>query len=1245
LKPYLENMNWVRRKGKAMFTRFAKLNLLFACFACLVALSVCVSQAAAQTSGTGALAGSVMDPSGAVIPGATVIATNTGTGQTRTDTTTADGTYRFLLLPPGEYRVKFSAKGFKVSEGAKVEVTVTETAVLNQRLEVGSQTETVQVTGAEEALQTENATVGTLLGSQTVTTLPLSTRNYTQLLSMSPGVAANVTNATTLGTGSQDVNVAGFGMGDNNYLMDGSTITSWIDSQAAQLNGNYAGIGIPNPDAIQEFKIQTSQADASYGRNPGANVNVVTKSGTNALHGAAWEFLRNNFLDANDYFFKQYEAANGFANRTQVLKQNQFGGTLGGRIKKDKIFYFGSYQGTRQVNGINGAGYSPGVVLLPFTDPATSGRDIGDTSAYAKYLGSEFCPDGALPQYPSYDTKDTGHVGTQVACNGSNINPVAIAYLQSKVPAGVGGWFLPSSTNGSTQIGDYSNPVDAHEDQYMINTDWVISPKNTLSERYFFTSDPYGENFGCAIVAGGNCAPGSPESEIQHSHAATLKLTSVLTDHFVNEARVAFQRYTAAGLDDLSITDADVGVTPVDPGALITPITIFGYMAAGGSPINHQNNAVNQIEWADQISWTKGKHNLRAGFEGEYDQEAAVYHGYGRGYMEFGTFADFLLGLAGCTSQSPDYPDCLTDGTTTGVAAGDILGTFFATRGEPGGTPHAFRTSAYSAYVQDDLRLSSRLTLNLGLRWEYFQLESDKDGYTSNIWLSEVEKVNTPAAIPAEGTLAGFVLPSNHQPISLTSLSGATGVYVSGTNQPIDGGAPKDDFGPRVGLTWQPMNNGRLVVRSGGGVYYDRLSGALIAIDWGQSQPYSIDLYASDPICSTEATPFASAQPNSCPGFYQPLGFSPRTLTSGLSVGLVGQNLTVPRVYEYNLGIQYQFAPSWVAEVNYVGSRGTHLTTFDQNINLASLASETSPINGETTNSVENVNLRVPYLGFGSIGMTATLTDADLKYNALEADVRKQLSHGLTLQVAYTWSKNLTTLVPTQGESGTGVSEPGDVYGPSMDINYNDVHRNDYGVSTTSHPQRLILNYSWGLPLPYSKASGLKGGVMGGWTWSGVTTIQDGTPITVIDSRGGSIYGAANAGPYGETSTAEYAPGMGPKNVVTSGSVKSKLNDYFNLHAFTAPPAIGDGTDFGNSGMGIVLGPGQNNWDMSLGKETRVGGLNESAHLDFRADFFNTFNHPQFTNPNNDASQGTFGLISAMSVNPRILQFALKYVF
>ena len=413
-----------------------KLRKLFCgCVAIASIFFLLAANLGAQTASTGALTGTVTDASGAAIPNVTITAISADSGASRRATTGSDGSYSLALLPLGNYSVKFEAVGFNSTTIPAVEIKVTETTTLNRAMQVGSQSQQVVVTGeAVETIQTANATLGDVVGGSSATALPLTTRNYTNLLGLSSGASAGVFNATTLGKGSTDINVNGATTAQNTLQMDGVAIMTSSATGNLTENGNNPGMGYVSPDAMEEFKIQTSLFDAGYGRGPGANVNLVTKSGTNSWHGSAFEFFRNTIFNANDFFRNNSLPVNGGTpnNSRQVLNQNQFGGVLGGPIKKDKLFVFGSYQGTRQINGAAAQGYStPQLYRIP------DGNNR-NAASFAADLGATFCPQGLGGKMAA-----PLQVWFRLNCNGSNINPVAIALLQAKNPDGT--YLIPSA--------------------------------------------------------------------------------------------------------------------------------------------------------------------------------------------------------------------------------------------------------------------------------------------------------------------------------------------------------------------------------------------------------------------------------------------------------------------------------------------------------------------------------------------------------------------------------------------------------------------------------------------------------------------------------------------------------------------------------------------------------------------------------------------------------------------------------
>jgi len=1241
-----------RFSGKFIFG----LNFFGLAFLCLVLTPFVFG----QTSGSGALSGTIRDASGAVVPNATVTITNKGTNQTRTAMTGADGTYRFGFLPPDEYSLQVEAPGFNTAMAQSVIVTVTETALLDETLQVGAQTQQVEVSAeAESAIQTTGAAQGTVLGGATITDIPLTVRNYTALLGLSAGANASVANAGALGRGTQEIATNGLTVSQNNYSMDGASVVNPSGSGSTADAGGSTGMGIVNPDAIQEFKIQTSLFDAGYGRNPGASVNVVTKSGTNSFHGSAFEFFRNTVLNANDFFRLQNAAPN---NSEPILNQNQYGGTFGGPIKKDKLFIFGAYQETYQKNGftIYAAG-NP--VLPPLNMPGAVQRS--NTAAYRAYLGSVFCPACTGGAGGS-----TTAGGVQVDPAGANISQVAMNLLNLKNPDG--SWFIPSSTTSGYQGVTLSQPARYEEHQAVGNFDYIINSKNTLSGRWFISLIPQSVTFGCGVTGTVGvtllpCLPDDPGSLYYKNQYSNLKLTTILSNTLVNEARISVQQAYADLANTGPFSDGGVGITSMYPGFLYTPgndplgtIIVKGNASlefgAALSLANYKHTS--SWEASDQISWSHGKHTIRAGFEIERDRVNWNLAGVNLINLTFNSFQDFLIGRAGCPAGTtptcsptnlapfPDPYGQLTNGSSnsnlfsTGTTPGAT---------DPGGLLHQFRNPDGDAFVQDDFKVNNNLTLSLGLRWEYDSLVQDAKGQDVDFWPNLAQTV-VPGPTAATGTLAGFVVPANYNP-SINPAPPVGGVYQNTSKTPVGHNTPLDNFAPRLGVAWKPFSSDRFVVRSGAGYFYDRLGGLSYATAIAQSVPYALTLGAQGvgTLNDSFSHPYPSTPPSWTPRFINLVGqgTTSASVSSNLAAIFIDPKFTTPVTYEWNLDTQYEFASHWILEVAYVGSRSLRqwpVNTFAYNTPLTTSASSPDTYDGSsiTTNSKANVTYRVPYLGFAATGVTGACTCTDTKFNSLQATLHKQFSHGLQMQAAYTWSRTLT------------------------DTNYaiyNIPGPGNWGPSIYYHPQRLTLNYSY--QLPFGKHTGFMDKLAGGWSVAGVTVVQDGVPLTPIDTRAGVIYGQ-NATNY----SAQFTPGMGPANAANpaGGNDQNRLGcantittcpggGWFNRSAFVLPAANGgvfpsapfasDGsTGLGNSGFGYILGPGQFNFDTVIVKNTIVGGIREGANLEFRTEFFNTFNHPQFNAPSGlDASKPTFGQINSESVNPRLIQFALKYMF
>ena len=1214
----------------------------------------------AQSPSTGALTGTIKDTTGAVVPNATVTATSAATGQVRTTNTGGDGTYTLGLLPPGTYRLKFEAAGFKSIENPAVTVTVTQTGTLDQTLEVGSQTQEVTIQGNVETIQTANASVGSTIAGQTVTDLPLAARNYTNLLSLSAGANATVTNAAALGKNTQATAVNGSNTSQNNYQMDGASIVSYTGVGGVTEGGSRGAFGIPNPDSIQEFRIQTSQYDAGYGRNPGANVNVVTKSGTNDFHGNAFEYFRNTVLNANDWFLKESEVKSDQPNTRAPLDQNQYGGTFGGPVKKDKLFFFVSYQGTSQKNGQSPYGLQTS--NIPYLPGGNRGTCPSGASAIVQ------CDATAQLYAASLGALYAGKFGQQggVAINptGSNINPTALQILQLKI--GNGAYYIPSPPLGGgvaspgvtclpvaganansvgTGLCTAIAPAIYHEYQGIGNWDYVINSKNTLSGRYFFSTDPSKQQF----YQGSDTIPGSGVDPQFGNQTAVLRLTTIVSSNLVNEARFSYQRNVTVGQPTTPFSASEVGMTALAPATYdLLPRIQIGSLNFGTAIFSVTNNTDNQFQWADQISWTHGKQTVRAGFEVGHVDWNWNFIGLENGYLIVSTPADFLLGLPGCA------PGTLPAACTASETAGTTNGTSFSNVGSTSNTgtrytgegfDFHFYTWTYDGFVQDDIKLTSHLTLNVGVRWENDGYPYERTGKNVNIdpelaLTNPVPLVAAPCphypAPCAGSSLIGMTVPSNFN----TNLYGAipAGVFQTNSKAAVGHSSPLDNFAPRLGFAWQPLATNKFVIRGGVGMFYDLIGGENFIHGALQSMPYGQTVGQGGPnnYFSTLQVPYASTPANWFPRYVTATG-----LTSGITQNVIEQNFPTPLTYQYNLQAQYEFLPSWVLEVGYVGSRGIHQTAggsypinpaFLQNAAVTGLP----PVTG-------NSNLRVPLLGYAST-LAAYADNEDTHFNSAQVTVRKNFSRGLTLGAAYTWSSALVSAWAPNGAITGATVNPTWSMNPII---------SQYGANPNYHPQRFTLNYSY--DLPFGQHQGWVGVVTGGWRVSGETTIQDGTPLTMTDSGYGTIFGQPI------TSYAEFAPGASNGNAQNPGSIQSRIiagqlhngQGYLNAAAFcpsnianACRPVISNGFGFGNSGQGITLGPPQNNWDISISKITRVGGIRESATLEFRTEFFDAFNHPQFSNPsvgvNNEAG---FGQITSLSVNPRLIQFALKYAF
>ncbi len=1132
---------------------------------CLGVLILSAIPVVGQTSGTGALAGTILDPSGALVAGAQVKVINQATGEIRNTVSQANGNYVVPLLPPGAYRVETTKPGFKLSVQEGVQIVVTETDALVTHLQIGQPSQEVTVEAAAEQLQTDTTALGRVTSGVEINALPLVTRNFTQIIGLNPGISTDVENAGALGRGA-DAQIGGAPntvahgstTSDNNFQMDG------VDANDIEASGHFSGgIAIPNPDAIQEFKVQTGQYDASAGRDAGANVNVVTKSGTNQFHGNLWEYFRNEKLNANDFFLNLADQPRA------ILRQNQFGGTFGGPIKKDKIFFFGSYQGTRQLNGV-GSGCSTAFSTPPLTN---------DRSA------------AALGQLFAGQTGSFG--GPPIAADGSNINPSALALLQLKLP---NGQYLiptpqtvdPSKPFATQGFSAFSIPCTFSEDQYVASGDYLQSDKSKFSVRFFLANDSQDVTLP-ATNLGGPTAPGFPATTDTGFRNITFSHNYVFGPNVFNEIDFGFHITHVNLAQREAFKFSDVGInTPAFDNA-IPQIVISGALTLGG---NGQGLLLDQGAYTlhDSLSYTMGRHSLRfgGGFS-RYQNDLTDFH-YLAG-LYFLSFPDFLLGL-------------------NGVQNGTGLSNIFLSVDLPGLFDRRWRILDGDAFVQDDFKVTPRLTLNLGFRYERLGDQGDELGRNSafNFGLADPNP-------PAAGTLAGFVVPSNYKG---TIPPGVTQI---GNNLAINGDH-QNTWNPRIGFAYRLPHTERFVLRGGYGIFHSRITGQPF-LQLLTGQPFAVLRELIGPANSGASLQNPFPPPPTLPSF------TPYSPSTAFSTTTFAANFQPPMLETYNMNLQTQLARDFVLEIGYVGQRGLHLVN-ERSLNQASLASPQNPIRGETTNTVANIPLRVPIEGWTAPGIEEIESAGASWYNDLEVSLNKRFSNGLQFLAAYTFARNLVT--------DTGISD-----GANGGFAYGDQNRPGlrYGPDEFTREHRFVISYVYELPWLKNSTSWI-GELAGGWSVAGVTTVQSGHRMTLINSGNAlNIFGI----PYDRV---QLAPGCTYGQLVTSGSIQSKLNDYFKTSCIAPPPVIGAdglGTGFGNSGVGIVLGPPQNNWDISAVKHFPLVWPTEKTNLEFRAEFFNTFNHPQFSDPANDYSAANLGQITSLAVNPRIIQFALKLNF
>jgi hypothetical protein len=1197
----------------------------------------------AQAGATGAITGTVLDQKGGAIAGATVVVTNVATGQKEREvTSTGAGTFNVPSLPPGTYSVEVTARGFTRFFIRKVVVQVTETSSVTATLTVGNLTETITVHEVATAVETTSAATGETIGAETASTLPLSTRNFLTLLTLSAGANTELFDSAALGRGQVTINVNGQRPTNNNFQLEGVNAN---DVNLPVLDN----VPLPNPDTIQEFKTQTSLYDASSGRNGGGNVQVNLKSGTAHYHGDAYEFFRNNVLNANDFFFN---AASPQVPRP-VLRQNQYGGSFGGPVPKSKdFFFFVNYQGTREASGI-----SAGTVLNSQIPVLPAQRD-------AATLAATFLPAGF---------------------SASQINPVALAYLNlpaSKCPLFNDGRFCiptvagaPGFSGQSVNLGTVtSSSVGAfQDDQYTLTADKQLTEKDKLTARWFFSDNNASQPFG----TGANNANSLPFAKGLPGSNRFLKLgwTHVFSANVVNEARFGFSRFFFAQDPSEPITLSDIGATRGNsaqfPAAYQLIITGGGPLVLGTGVNDNRGGAFNTFYEADDLSITKGKHLLRFGFDASRYQLNRFNNFAQRGSV---TFSNTAAGDA-----SPGFPD---PPALSGFQ-NFLLGRVDTTQAEAGFSTFHFRALDFSAYIQDDWKIKPRFTLNLGLRWEGLSTAHELNNFLSNFRGLEDGQ---PGPI-------SIIHPQQTQNVGTPGVSSCTLTTCFSAG----------NFAPRVSYAWDIFGNQKTVIRSGYGIYYQRVSNQSLLQTAG-GLPFSEAISAA-PFSVTPQNPFPSILPISAfplstdqvvPAL---IGFNSTTgapiFQSASGGPLSGffffpiRSFRPPYAQQWNFNVQRDLGKGWLLEVGYVGTRGSHLLgtgrpanpgqicTINQPCIIpASIGTNVNVPDGTpfvtknpdgtiaiTGSTAANLDARVPsrYLGLANSRGFFQFQDGSSTYHGLQATLSHHFTGGLYFQAAYTYSKSIDNGSGSVfGDELNGLTQYGNLLNPS----------GQRAVSDFDRTHRFVVSYNYDLPVARLFRGHGPSRLVNGWAVNGVSTFQSGTPITVFD---GSTFTLQDLDGINGTNFATLAPGATLASAIPSGGVESRLGSFLNLNAFTpggncvdnqnvvvpcqingvANPAAA-GAAIGNVGRNTFRGPFQQNWDLSITKNTKVS---EATSVDFRAEFFNAFNHPVFSGPQSGgfgSPTGNLGLVNiangssailSTANRPRIIQFALKFNF